>query len=372
MKTINLRLSELRKRKKTTQQEVADAIGVSYQTVSKWETQASMPDITVLPELAEYFGVTTDQLLGLKPLDGEVYAPEMSGTREYWGNRIDYLARTRDSFWNVDYLEFLIQKVWKIDQPVNVLDCGCGIGKLGLLMMPLLPEGSTYTGIDFSENLIEYGKKLFAGQNLNAALRCTNVYDYPAKNKYDLVICQAVLRHLDTPIRFLEKMIEFGNSGALIVCVDVNREFENDGLYVDGMDYEELCRHEGLQKKWQTELHMQGRDYASGIRIAHHMRKLGLEKIEVRVQDKAEFISPQLEDYEEQKQNFLAYNGWDAKLTSKDREAVISSFLARGASRKEAEEYCDRNRKITEFFAEHPDASYTFARAMLISFGRKV
>ena len=166
-------------------------------------------------------------------------------------------------------------------------------------------------------------------------------------------------------------MISFGKPGALIVCVDVNREFENDGLYIDGMNYEELCRHDGLQKKWQTELKMQGRDYAFGIRAAHVMRQLGLEQVEMRVQDMAEFVTPQLEDYEQIKQNFLASNGWDKKMISEDKERIIQRFVSLGASRREAEEYCQRNEKITAFFADHPDASYTFVRALLISFGKK-
>ena len=65
MKKIQLRLADLRKQKKLTQQELADAIGVSFQTISKWETAASMPDITLLPPLAEYFHVSTDYLLGV-------------------------------------------------------------------------------------------------------------------------------------------------------------------------------------------------------------------------------------------------------------------------------------------------------------------
>ena len=42
---------------------------------------------------------------------------------------------------------------------------GCGFGFLGLLIMPYLPEGSTYTGVDFAEGLLEEGKKLFADKN---------------------------------------------------------------------------------------------------------------------------------------------------------------------------------------------------------------
>ena len=73
MGKINLRLGDLRKKKKMTQQELADDVGVSFQTISKWETGMNMPDITMLPVLAEYFQVSTDQLLGLKTLEGEEY-----------------------------------------------------------------------------------------------------------------------------------------------------------------------------------------------------------------------------------------------------------------------------------------------------------
>ena len=213
-----------------------------------------MPDITVLPTLAEYFQVSVDQLLGMAPLEGEEYIPRRTGTGAFWEEKLEYLLRSRKNSWNVDYVEFLIQKVWKIDRPVKVLDCGCGYGFLGLLLMPFLPEGSTYTGIDFAEKLLEQGKQIFAGQNIKAQFINKNVYDYHAEEKYDLVICQAVLRHLDSPESFLQKMIEFARKDSYIVCIDSNREFECDGLYIEGMDYAELCRHSGLEKHWQAEL----------------------------------------------------------------------------------------------------------------------
>ena len=83
--------------------------------------------------------------------------------KEFWNQKLEYLLRTRKSYWNDDYTRFLISRVWKIDKPVSVLDCGCGYGFLGLLLLPYLPEGSTYTGIDFAEDLIKKGKALFAG-----------------------------------------------------------------------------------------------------------------------------------------------------------------------------------------------------------------
>lgn len=66
-----LRLSEniafFRKKKKITQEELANFVGVSKASVSKWENGQSMPDILILPQLAAFFDVTIDELIGYEP-----------------------------------------------------------------------------------------------------------------------------------------------------------------------------------------------------------------------------------------------------------------------------------------------------------------
>ena len=56
-------LKQLRKEKNLTQEELAECLSVSPQTVSKWENNISMPDLSVLPVLADYFGTTVDILI---------------------------------------------------------------------------------------------------------------------------------------------------------------------------------------------------------------------------------------------------------------------------------------------------------------------
>ena len=56
----------LRKNKNITQTGLAEALSVSSQSVSKWENHLSAPDISILPVIARYFGITMDELFGYR------------------------------------------------------------------------------------------------------------------------------------------------------------------------------------------------------------------------------------------------------------------------------------------------------------------
>lgn len=60
---IGSNIAALRKEKGITQEELANALGVSAQAVSKWENNSSCPDVSLLTVIADYFGVTVDALL---------------------------------------------------------------------------------------------------------------------------------------------------------------------------------------------------------------------------------------------------------------------------------------------------------------------
>ncbi|MBQ1250637.1 MAG: helix-turn-helix domain-containing protein [Clostridia bacterium] len=57
-------IANLRREKGMTQEELAQAMGVTNQAVSKWESAQNCPDIQLLPQLADLFGVTIDRLFG--------------------------------------------------------------------------------------------------------------------------------------------------------------------------------------------------------------------------------------------------------------------------------------------------------------------
>ncbi len=74
--TLGKRIVAHRKRLGLTQDALAEKLGITAQAVSKWENDLSCPDISMLPKLAEIFGITTDELLGktatAKVCQGEV------------------------------------------------------------------------------------------------------------------------------------------------------------------------------------------------------------------------------------------------------------------------------------------------------------
>ena len=63
--TIGSTIRQLRQEQDITQEQLAEALGLTSRAVSQWETDRTSPDISQLPALANFFDVTTDRLLGL-------------------------------------------------------------------------------------------------------------------------------------------------------------------------------------------------------------------------------------------------------------------------------------------------------------------
>ena len=65
MLSIGANIKRFRNQLNLTQDEVASHLGISFQSVSKWERGDGYPDIEMLPSLANYFGISVDELLGV-------------------------------------------------------------------------------------------------------------------------------------------------------------------------------------------------------------------------------------------------------------------------------------------------------------------
>ena len=62
--SIGENIKRLRRERDITQEQLAEIFNVSYQTISRWETDSSYPDIEMLPVIADFFNTTVDKLMG--------------------------------------------------------------------------------------------------------------------------------------------------------------------------------------------------------------------------------------------------------------------------------------------------------------------
>lgn len=71
MTNLGEKIKTLRKSRNISQETLASYLGVSFQAVSKWETGATLPDVTLIPAIAAFFSVSTDELFDFKLYETE-------------------------------------------------------------------------------------------------------------------------------------------------------------------------------------------------------------------------------------------------------------------------------------------------------------
>ena len=87
--SLGTTISRLRAEKKLSQGDLSDALEVSRQSVSKWETDASVPELDKLIKLSQLFGVTLDELVtGEAPPEQVPASPPLSPSRQMPGRKI--------------------------------------------------------------------------------------------------------------------------------------------------------------------------------------------------------------------------------------------------------------------------------------------
>lgn len=97
------RLAKLRKAKGLSQEQLADELYLTRQTISKWELNQSTPDIDYLAKLSVYFGVTTDYLI-----KGEEQSDNAATISESDGDRSDVLQSNKKLYSRLFYLGGII------------------------------------------------------------------------------------------------------------------------------------------------------------------------------------------------------------------------------------------------------------------------
>ena len=108
---IGEKLKELRHQENITQDCLAEVLGVSSQSVSRWELGICYPDLELLPVIANYFDITLDDLVGMNKIRGEemrisIFTEALNFEREeQWDNAIEVLRNALKTFPSDDELE---------------------------------------------------------------------------------------------------------------------------------------------------------------------------------------------------------------------------------------------------------------------------
>ncbi|MBQ7397211.1 MAG: helix-turn-helix domain-containing protein [Clostridia bacterium] len=109
--TIGENIRNFRKKNDLTQEALADRLGVSYQSVSRWEIGTTYPDLELIPAIAEILAVTVDELLGMSQIEKEKRAAKTFDElrrecikRDYDADKIVNLLRDiRRNYLDSDY-----------------------------------------------------------------------------------------------------------------------------------------------------------------------------------------------------------------------------------------------------------------------------
>ena len=288
-----------------------------------------------------------------------------------WDDKFDYLKLTRSLYLNVDYLQFLVEKVWKITKKVDVVDFGCGYGYLGLVLMPLLPEGSTYTGVDISEELIKKGREIFKSVPFNHKFILSSANGVPENDDtFDIAICNSVLMHIPEPDAVLTEMKRITKNDGMIITCESNWNAVNALLYIDGIKKSKITDLGFLQILFERIHEKTKTDGNIGMKMPVIMARNNIKNIQARISDSVRIILAD-EKNEEQDSIYtsLQSDGFGAELTDEQKSKKINWFMELGFSEEEATKYLEKEIKLNEIFRNRDELNLVYAAAMTFCFG---
>ncbi|AOM10817.1 MULTISPECIES: class I SAM-dependent methyltransferase [Bacillus cereus group] len=283
-----------------------------------------------------------------------------------WNSKLAYLKNTRDLYYNSDYVSFLVNSVWKISEPVHVVDYGCGYGYLGLLLMSLLPEGSKYTGIDSGETLLAEARELFRSLPYESEFLEGDAIEIELNDTYDIAICHAFLLHMSSPKTMLQKMIHSVKSGGKIICFEPHWISNMSSYTLDGENQSEIIQLGILQNLFESDTQRSGKDGNIGMKIPIYLSELGVKNIECRVSDKVNFLDSNMHHndkndlYQSLKEEGIAGDPGD-------KQQFVECLMARGLTYDDALAQYEAELRFFKIF--HVHSSLVYAPNMKITFG---
>lgn len=267
----------------------------------------------------------------------------------------------------------MIKKVWKINSPIDIVDFGCGFGYLGLKMLPYMPKGTKYTGIDKGETLLRKAREIFEQLPYQANFIQSDVNDIDISEfEFDLAICQALLLHLVNPMEILNKMIHSVKLEGKIVCIEPHRISANANIYIAELAEETNIDLGIIQKLHSAYQQKTGKDGNIGLKVPSIMREKGLVNIECRVSDRVTYLNPDKEKIERE-QIFNSFRSEGICPRSiEDEEEYLQRLVNNNLDINEAKRQIEIEKKLNAELTENGILyNILFAPTMIISFGNR-
>jgi SAM-dependent methyltransferase len=293
---------------------------------------------------------------------------------EVWDDKAEHLDETRPLYHNEDYWRFLVREVWGLDRaPVRLVDFGCGAGWIGRFLLPMLPAGSRYTGLDVSPKLLDDGRARFDARGLAGAFIHGDATAAPfADGQFDVAIAHALMMHLPEPERALTEMIRVVRGGGLVVTCEASHNAVNALIHVHETDEQDHTPLSLFQRMNARLRRADGFDHNIGMKMPVLMRQAGLQDVQARLSDAVRLSFPPLET-PEQERVFKAICDDGLGVVPADEASfrdAVARLVARGAS--EAEAIGELRREIANDYRRRGrDYHIVQPGLMTISFGTK-
>ena len=157
--------------------------------------------------------------------------------------------------------------------------------------------------------------------------------------------------------------------GGMVICLDVSRDTDAAARYIDGFDYGKLNLLGIEQKLRRGSLDKTGKDFEIGLKLPVYMHRIGLQNIDIRMNDFVQFLRPEQSSYDEQCQSFIS-GQYERIQPDEQKEKSIKMYMDRGATAQEAENEFAGQQKLTANIHAHKDSlSAVSSKCMLISYG---
>lgn len=187
METLSRNIAAYRKRLNMTQEALAQRLHVSAQAVSKWENGQSMPDISLLGDLAAALSSDINSLMGYAHTKAPLtyYEDQYSDDDFYWGLVPSTLC-------------YEVLRLCPPTRPLRLLDVGCGEGKDAVFFAR---NGYQVDAFDITREGVDKARRLADRCGVPVRAFQANVLDYRLEHTYDIVFSSGVLHYIPEVLR---------------------------------------------------------------------------------------------------------------------------------------------------------------------------